>query len=298
VIVHWDKKAKELKMNAKTVMRVNHFYTHENQPRLTVQHFEPERLMKQKTYTDLKEWIGFNTPEVAPMTTVQAVDDVDTAAFSVDKPDVLDKLNAYCHGIANHQYINPYYPLNTLWRKLSLIGINFDLKSIMLNGASGRVTLPINQFGGRYGYVNPNPHDANVISHDDGISHKIPGGLELVITHQKTGGVYTLTAEIQHGSNKIGFGEEVNEELIHGKKLSPEQHKKVLSAYVHRHTGEHKPAWANKPMPNGNAYKPTHDTDKAWVHDHAFHFNKKTGNLSAKHKHAEPGYMAETVKKK
>ena len=37
VIVVWDKQAKELKMVAKTVMRVNHFYTHPNQPRLTVE---------------------------------------------------------------------------------------------------------------------------------------------------------------------------------------------------------------------------------------------------------------------
>src|ERR1044071_7023830 len=42
---------------------------------------------------------------------------------------------------------------------------------------------------------------------------------------------------------------DVNEELIHGKKLTPDQHKKVLSAYVHRFTGEHKPAWAKEKMP-------------------------------------------------
>jgi hypothetical protein len=87
--------------------------------------------------------------------------------------------------------------------------------------------------------------------------------------------------------------ETMDEELIHGKKLNSGQHKKVLDAFVHRYTGEHKPYWANKPMPNGEKYKPTHATDKEWVHDHAFHFNKGTNNLSGNHNHAEDGCMAE-----
>jgi hypothetical protein len=43
-------------------------------------------------------------------------------------------------------------------------------------------------------------------------------------------------------------------------------------------------------------HTPTHKTDKDWVHDHAFHFNKKTGKLSEKHKYAEPHYMADNVR--
>ena len=93
---------------------------------------------------------------------------------------------------------------------------------------------------------------------------------------------------------KISFTEHnLAEELIHGKKLNPEQHKKVLNAYVHRYTGEHKPAWAKKTMPNGEACKPTHKTDKDWVHDHAFYFNKGTNNLSGRYQHAEPACLAE-----
>jgi ribosome-binding ATPase YchF (GTP1/OBG family) len=37
VVVVWNKEKKELEMVAKTVMRVDHFYTHPNQPRLTVE---------------------------------------------------------------------------------------------------------------------------------------------------------------------------------------------------------------------------------------------------------------------
>jgi hypothetical protein len=304
--LEWNRKQRELKMVAKTVMRKDNFVPSYNNgghqktvPKLTVQHFEPENTMKSKTYSDLKEWVnsdgskqlnefvGFDTPEVAPIASTQAVDDVDSAAFAVDQPEILDKLNAYCGEIANHQYINPYYPLNALWKKLSMVGINFNLKSVMLTGPMGSTTVPLNRFGGRYGTLG----GPEYVSHDDGTG--IPGGLSLIVSWAKTGGVYSLNAHIEHGSTAMGFGESVNEELIHGKKLNPEQHKKVLSAYVHRHTGEHKPAWAKKPMQNGQAYKPTHATDKEWVHDHAFHFNKGTNNLSAKHKYAEPGFMAE-----
>jgi len=341
VVVVWDKQAKELKMVAKTVMRVNHFYTHPDQSRLTVEekgwmspkgkafevtkehseelhpaiekkvkaelvkfpkttslkieaaqrkgyarygtshdgsvyihfdenapggtnaalhalrHLKPKfgdgiyithkpglnvemrdekifdspgkaaehirsfdesintvestpHMNKTKSFTDLREWLGWNTPEVAPIAAPQAVDDVDTAAFSVEQPDVLDKLNGYCHGIANHQYINPYYPLNALWQKLSIIGLNFDPKKILLTGEQGRVTVPLTQFGGRYGILG----GPELVSQDDGISNRIPGGLELVVAHQKTGGVYTLNVEIQHGSGAVGFGEEVVAEEV------------------------------------------------------------------------------------
>ena len=209
VIVEWDKSAKKLVMRAKTVMRVDPFYTHPDQKRLTVQHYEPENKMKSKTYTDLKEWIGFNTPEVAPIAAPQAVDDVDSAAFSVEEPAILDKLNAYCHEIANHQYINPYYPLNALWKKLSMVGINFNLKGVMLAGDSGRTTVPLNRFGGRYGTLG----GPEYISHDDGTG--VPSGLNLVVTWVKTVGVYSLTVQIEHGAGAVGFGEEmVNEAKV------------------------------------------------------------------------------------
>jgi hypothetical protein len=85
----------------------------------------------------------------------------------------------------------------------------------------------------------------------------------------------------------------LNEVLIPGERLTPEQHKHVLSAFVHRHTGEHTPDWVRR---SDDHHTPTHKTDKDWVHDHAFHFNKKTGRLSGKHKYAEPHYMADNVR--
>lgn len=201
VIVEWDKQKRRLRLYAKTVMRVNHFYAHEGQPRLTVQHYEPQgtNMIKEttqgKSFTELKEWLGWNSAEVAPIAAPQAVDDVDTAAFSVETNDVLDKLNAYCHDISHGQYINPYYPINALWRKLMLVGLNFDVKSVMLKGTVGTVRVPMNQFGGRYGLLGGHPQ----VSADDGISHRLPGGLVLVVAFTNTRGIYTLDVHLESG---------------------------------------------------------------------------------------------------
>lgn len=39
----------------------------------------------------------------------------------------------------------------------------------------------------------------------------------------------------------------------------------ALSQYVHRFTGDHKPAWARQLMPNGRAYPVQFASDKDWL---------------------------------
>jgi hypothetical protein len=159
-----------------------------------------------KTYSQLVEFVGFNYPTVAPITGVQAYDDVDNAAGpqSVEDPGNLDRLNAYISQINDHQYINPYYAINTLWRKLQVIGLNFDLRSMHFHGEqSGNIELPLTQFGGRYGYLGTD----GSISHDDGISHRIPGGLKLVLHWVNINGVYTVDGRIARNHEEGPFME-------------------------------------------------------------------------------------------
>ncbi len=78
--------------------------------------------------------------------------------------------------------------------------------------------------------------------------------------------------------------------LTKGENLTPTQKKQVISAFVHRYTGEHFPEWASRPMPNGEAYKPTHATDSEWINDHAFYINKN-GFLASYPTRCEPVYM-------
>ena len=50
-----------------------------------------------------------------------------------------------------------------------------------------------------------------------------------------------------------------------GNNLCTEDQKYVLSAYCHRFTKEHKPAWANTPRENGQPYRPQYKTDAEWL---------------------------------
>ncbi len=40
--------------------------------------------------------------------------------------------------------------------------------------------------------------------------------------------------------------------------------------YPHRYTGDHKPAWANKPAPNGKRYAPQYRSDREWFDNTRF----------------------------
>lgn len=79
--------------------------------------------------------------------------------------------------------------------------------------------------------------------------------------------------------------------LVAGTKMTSEQRKQIKAAFVHRFTGNHKPAWVTKTpnRPDGVPYEPTHATDDAWINDHAFNI-LQNGDLGSGG--AEPVYMA------
>jgi hypothetical protein len=197
-----DPRTKKLELVAKTVMRKADFKSPD--PKLAV---EGKLMKNEKTFTQLREWL-----DTAAVPTVPSADwgsedfttTTDHAPFAVENQNILDKLNGYCHELSSGQFVNPYYPINKLWTKLSLIGINFDVKSVMFSGSIGTVRVPLNQFGGRYGVLG----GPSYVSSDDGISNRLPGGLTLVISHTNIHGVYTLDAHIENGASTVGFGEE------------------------------------------------------------------------------------------
>lgn len=76
--------------------------------------------------------------------------------------------------------------------------------------------------------------------------------------------------------------------LIKGKDLNKRQIELVKSAYVHRHTFEHRAAWANGSEPTQS------DTD--WINDHAFYFVKDGSRLMLNRRHCEPHYFADSLK--
>ena len=53
--------------------------------------------------------------------------------------------------------------------------------------------------------------------------------------------------------------------MLYGNQLPGSQRQAALSAYVHRYTAEHVPAWARQAAPNGRHYAPQYRTDSEWL---------------------------------
>lgn len=66
-------------------------------------------------------------------------------------------------------------------------------------------------------------------------------------------------------------------QLIKGSELTASQISQVKAAFIYRHAAIGEGLW----------YK----TEQAWIEDHAFYFTK-AGNLSRRHKFAQPWFMA------
>lgn len=54
-------------------------------------------------------------------------------------------------------------------------------------------------------------------------------------------------------------------DYVNGSKLSPALRLEARRRYVHRFTGEHVPAWARQPRPDGTAYPVQFADDADWL---------------------------------
>jgi hypothetical protein len=108
-----------------------------------------------------------------------AMDDVD---FSNDLADsrTLARINSFLGAMGDIEYLVPEHALNKMQEKLGRLALSFDMPTLDEDG--GILTVPLTQFGGRFG------KDENGDINDDGISHRIEGGLQLEIVHEPTGG--------------------------------------------------------------------------------------------------------------
>ena len=117
---------------------------------------------------------------------------VDGSDFSNDlaKPETISRINAFLGAMGNVEYLVPEHALNKMQEKLGRLSISFDMPDLSEEG--GTSSVPLTQFGGRTG-KDENGDDIN----DDGISHKVEGGLSLEIMHEKTGkGTHFIRARI------------------------------------------------------------------------------------------------------
>lgn len=116
--------------------------------------------------------------------TLKQTEDETHAAFNVQDPVALQKLNGYVGALADKEYLQPNAAVEQLAMRLGTVGLNFKLPNI--NTDKGNTTVEVNQFGGRYGKTPENATSGdNDIENGDGISHRKEGGLKLEFNWEK-----------------------------------------------------------------------------------------------------------------
>ena len=116
---------------------------------------------------------------------------VDDGSFTNDlsNPDTIVRINSYLAHLGKMEHLVPEHALNKLKEKLGRLSISFE--DVELTGKSDTYDLPLTQFGGRFGKDEKGDID------DDGISHKVEGGLKLQLKHEVTSGnTHFLMAQI------------------------------------------------------------------------------------------------------
>ena len=119
------------------------------------------------------------------------VDGFDT--FDITNPSVLKRVNAFVGSIADREYLIPEAAIQQLRNFLMRVGVQFPKVDLPEGGA---ISLPLSQWGGRFGKDLDTPYDEFV--NDDGITDRLPGGLSLEIkTEAVANGSWKVYAEIK-----------------------------------------------------------------------------------------------------
>ena len=109
-----------------------------------------------------------------------SVDGNDT--YDITNPQVLKRVNAFVGSIADREYLIPENAIDQLRNFLQRIGLSFGKVEIP---ESGSVTVPLTQWGGRFGKDGETDYDEFV--NDDGITNRKEGGLSLKVEAEAVG---------------------------------------------------------------------------------------------------------------
>ena len=116
-----------------------------------------------------------------------------TDPFDLANPSVLKRVNAFVGSIADREYLIPEAAIEQLRNFLMRVGVQFPKVDLPEGGA---ISLPLSQWGGRFGKDLDTPYDEFV--NDDGITDRLPGGLSLEIkTEAAANGSWKVYAEIK-----------------------------------------------------------------------------------------------------
>lgn len=73
-----------------------------------------------------------------------------------------------------------------------------------------------------------------------------------------------------------------------GTDLTAQGQREALATFTNRYTGDNKPAWANKPRPDGTPYAVQFESDLEWLRLSMFAV-RKDGRLDRRVTHCESG---------
>ena len=99
--------------------------------------------------------------------------------FDIANPSVLKRVNAFVGSIADREYLIPEAAIQQLRNFMMRIGVQFPKVDLP---ESGSISLPLSQWGGRFGKDLDTPYDE--VIKDDGISNRKPGGMNLKIDQE------------------------------------------------------------------------------------------------------------------
>ena len=108
------------------------------------------------------------------------VDGQDT--YDITNPAVLKRVNAFVGSIADREYLIPENAVDQLRNFLQRIGLTFPKVELP---ESGSVSVPLTQWGGRFGKDLSTDFDEFV--NDDGITNRKEGGLSLNVETEAVG---------------------------------------------------------------------------------------------------------------
>ena len=120
--------------------------------------------------------------------------DSDHDMVDVSDDNVVRRLNSFLGCIADMDHMLPEQTIEVVRRRLANIGLSFPTPEIVED--NGNISLPLTQFGGRFGKDIDTPH--NEFVKDDGISHRVEGGRSINFVYEKKeNGKFKVTAEIK-----------------------------------------------------------------------------------------------------
>jgi len=110
-------------------------------------------------------------------------------ANDIANPKTIERINGFLGVMGQMEYLIPEHALEKIRERLGRLSLSFEDVTCTTEG--GTYKMPLTQFGGRFG------KDENGDVNDDGISHRVEGGLALEITHQVTeGGTHFVRTKI------------------------------------------------------------------------------------------------------